>query len=261
MGQTPSVTESVNKITLDVTSEVFNRHVQISTYKVDLSQAIEINGSGNKIIGNKLRQTLMIDVKSTMKTVDVAKMQDEISQDLTQKISEKYGSVLGLGGPGAVDNLRNEVSTAVSKSFTSETIQNCMNVINNEQRIVVTGNNNEVLFNDMDQAANVIVECASSKISDTLMQTKVAQSVDQAVEKESAGFSFIKNLPLILGSIGGILAFIIILVLMIKFMPLLFGRSSYGSVPLNGSMVIPYVVPPSYGSIAPKSKGMFFRKK
>jgi hypothetical protein len=169
----------VSESLMSMISDTIIKTMQDCKAKSKSSMVIEFGGNGNTIENNQIIQENTFSATCVQDVTVVNELQTKIASTINDTmtiVSRAVADSMGLD-PTQMDR---KIREDVKNSFTSETVQNIANEVENSMNIKFTGTNNQIRNNITKQVNNSVFTTTQK----ALMNLKVIQQIDKITNNE-----------------------------------------------------------------------------
>ena len=143
MGNRGSTTTISNVVDTSIASKTLTNSIMSCKGNTNISQLLNISGSGNVISGVKQVNAFKLSSTCNQEIKDNKQLQQELTNQLVSAAEAKGSGITSMLG-GSSSNVYNRIKTDISNLIESNTINNIINNVNQLQGIDISGNNNIV---------------------------------------------------------------------------------------------------------------------
>jgi hypothetical protein len=179
MGQGPS-SRLTNLVDTKVASKILTNVIMSCKGNSNVSQILNISGSGNTITGVKQLNAFKLSSTCNQDIKDNKQLQQDLTNNLVAAAEAKGSGIVSAIGASQSD-VFNKINNDISSMLESNTITNIVNNVNQLQGIDISGNNNIV----KDFTQQMTSELVFSAVQNALNNLSSIQTLNTAIQSSS----------------------------------------------------------------------------
>lgn len=177
MGQGGSRSSITNIVDTSIASKILTNSIMSCKGNSNVSQILNISGSGNVISGVKQLNAFKLSSTCNQEIKDNKQLQQDLSNQLASAVEAKGSGIISAIGASKSD-VFNKINTDIYSMLENNTITNIVNNVNQLQGIDISGNNNIV----KDFTQQMTSELVFSSVQNTLNNLSSIQSANTALQ-------------------------------------------------------------------------------
>jgi hypothetical protein len=170
-------------------SEAITKNIMDCGIMVNADQTLSVTGNYNVLSDIKMKQVFNINVSCANSAQNIAKLQTDIANAVQQNASTQTQSLLGaLNQFQGGSSLKTEIQNDIRNTITNENITNMATSLNQQQGIIIRGNNNIVKNVQMEQMSDLVLAAAQQMTNSMQSLTKVENTTAQVSTYSESNF-------------------------------------------------------------------------